>query len=551
MPVINFSYGELCSLLGEEVPASTLMERMPLIGADMHDTEGGTDEMSVEFFPDRPDLYCVEGLARAMRAFLDIEPGMAEYDTEDTDIEAYVDTSVADVRPVFLCAAVFGVEITDALLRSLMELQEKLHITIGRKRSKLAIGIHDLDRVVPPFTYRAADPRSVRFVPLGKEEEWDLDEILEKHEKGREYAHLLEGRDRYPLLEDSQGSVLSFPPVINGALTAVTTETRNLLVDVTGLDRKAVKGALDIVVTALAERGGSIGTVHMKGASEFDSPDLSPESRSFSLSECERFLGIELGPEGAAEALRRMGLDALAEGDAVHVEIPSTRLDIMHTVDLYEDVAAGYGFDRFGGGYSLDQTVGRTLPSVSFSDSVRDIMIGLGFTEIVTLTLSNEREEFGISGLPETDPVRLLNPITEDHTCLRAYLMPSLMRILRRNKHRDLPQRIFEVGTVVRDGRRSERLCIMSTASKVPFTEMKSVTEAVMRELAPEHSVETCDYPVFVPGRGAHLSVDGRYVGIFGEVSPKVVTDFDINHPVSVAEIELDGFIAGSGGRLL
>ena len=166
-------------------------------------------------------------------------------------------------------------------------------------------------------------------------------------------------------------------------------------------------------------------------------------------------------------------------------------------------------------------------------------------------TIRKWREEFGISGLPETDPVRLLNPITEDHTCLRAYLMPSLMRILRRNKHRDLPQRIFEVGTVVRDGRRSERLCMMSTASKVPFTEMKSVTEAVMRELAPEHSVETCDYPVFVPGRGANLSVDGRYVGIFGEVSPKVVTDFDINHPVSVAEIELDGFIAGSGGRLL
>ena len=241
MPVINFEYHDLCSMLGEEVPRRTLLDRIPMIGADMHDTEGEVDDMTVEFFPDRPDLYSVEGLARGMRAFLDIEPGMTEYEVQDSDIDVYVDDSVKEIRPYFRCAVILGVDVDDALLRSIMEMQEKLHITIGRKRSKLAIGIHDLDKVEPPFTFKAVGPHDIRFVPLAKTEEWDLDEILEKHEKGVAYAHLLKGKSKYPIILDKNGNVLSFPPIINGSLTTVTTDTHNLFIDVTGMDEKAVK----------------------------------------------------------------------------------------------------------------------------------------------------------------------------------------------------------------------------------------------------------------------------------------------------------------------
>jgi phenylalanyl-tRNA synthetase beta chain len=236
MPLINFDYNDLSSLLGEEVPKETLVERIPMIGADMHDTEGNSDEMSVEFFPNRPDMYCVEGIARSMRAFLGTEPGMKEYDVEETDIRVITDPSVATVRPYILCAAVFDMNIDDHFIKSLMELQEKLHMTIGRKRSKLAIGVHDLDRVTPPFEYRAVRPGDLRFVPLASDEEMDLSEILIRHEKGRAYAHLLEGKSRYPVITDADGNVLSFPPVINGTLTTVTTETKNIFVDVTGID---------------------------------------------------------------------------------------------------------------------------------------------------------------------------------------------------------------------------------------------------------------------------------------------------------------------------
>lgn len=551
MPVINFKYSDLCTMLGENVPEQTLIDRIPMIGADMHETEGDTDDMSVEFFPDRPDLYSVEGLARALRAFLDIKPGMQAYSVAESDVEVFIDQKVKPVRPYFLCGIVRDVEITDEFLRSLMELQEKLHITIGRKRSKLAIGVHDLSRVKGPFTYTLKDPHSVRFVPLAMDEEMDLAEILEKNEKGREYNKLLDGMSEYPIIFDSEGQVLSFPPIINGRLTTVTVGKHDLFIDVTGTDRKAVKGALDIVATALAERGGRIESVIMHdGDRVFRSPDLTPEVRRFSVAACDRFLGRDLGPENTVECLRRMGLDAVADGDVVTVSIPSVRLDIMHDVDIYEDVATGFGFDRFGGPYKVEQTQGALLPETTFSENIRDMMIGLGFTEVCTLTLSNQKEEFGISGLPEVDVVRVLNPITEDHTCLRAYLMPSLVRILRHNKHRDLPQRIFEIGYVVRDNKTVLRLCAMATASKVPFTDVKSWTESFLREAGVQYTLEQCDYPTFVPGRGASVVSDGKSIGMFGEMAPSVVVGYGITHPIGFFEIDLEPIIAGKKDTL-
>lgn len=545
MPVINFKYSDLCTMLGQKVPQKTLVERIPMIGADMHETEGECDDMSVEFFPDRPDLYCVEGLARGMRAFLDLETGMKRYDVGRSDIEVFIDPSVKEQRPYFLCGAVLDVDIDDSLLRSMMELQEKLHITIGRKRSKLAIGIHDLDKVTPPFTYRLADPKSIRFVPLAKTEEMDMEEILEKHEKGRDYASLLKGYTKYPVIQDKDGKVLSFPPIINGALTTVTTGKHNLFVDVTGMDRKAVKGALDIVCTALAERGGKIVDVLMHdGDDSFRSPDLTPGKIDISASECDRFLGLQLGPDGTAECLRRMGMDAASDGDTVHVEYPSTRLDIMHKVDIFEDVGTGYGFDRFGGSYKLNQTSGGLLPITTFTESIRDVMVGLGYTEVCTLTLSSEKEEFELSGLPKVDNVRVLNPITEDHTCLRSYLMPSLIRILKHNKHRDLPQKIFEVGYVVRDEKTQSRLCIMATASRTPFTEIKSITEGVLNEMNVEYGLEPCNLKTFVDGRGAYIVYDGERIGFFGEMAPATVVGYEITHPIMFAEIDLEPIIA-------
>ena len=241
---------------------------------------------------------------------------------------------------------------------------------------------------------------------------------------------------------------------------------------------------------------------------------------------------------------------ACVRGDTIEVMIPSTRLDIMHKVDIFEDIAIGYGFERFGGEYVSRQTHGGMSMETDFSDKMRDVMIGLGFTEVTTLTLSNQRDEFELSGLPVRTSTTVTNPITEDHTCLRSYLMPSLMKILRHNKHRDLPQRIFEVGFVSDEHRTSPRLCGVVTSSKTSFTEIKSITESVAREMGIEYRISPCGYSTFIDGRGAFVSVGGKNIGFFGEVSPKVVTDYEMTHPVMMFEIDLSSVISGKAGSL-
>ena len=550
MPVINFKYSDLCSLLGKEVPQEILNERIPLLGADMHHIDGFVEDMSVEFFPDRPDLFSVEGLARALRANLGIEPGMKEYSVERSDHSAKVESAVLDVRPFFGCAVIKDLNVTDDLIRSMMELQEKLHTSIGRKRSKVAIGLHDLDKVKQPFRYTAVKPHEASFIPLNMTEKMDLDEILRTHDKGKDFAHLLSGKEKYPIIFDKNNNVLSFPPIINGALTTVTLNTRNIFIDVTGTDKKAVKGALDIVATALAERGGRICSVRTENSYSDISPDLSGTAYTISAKECSKFLGVELSGKGVKEALEKMGMSVSVKGDEVKVTVPSTRLDIMHKVDIFEDVAIGYGFDRFGGPYRSQQTAGSLGSAESFSEKMRDIMIGLGFTEVTTLTLSNQRDEFELSGLPAKTSTVLTNPITEDHTCLRSYLMPSLMRILRHNKHRDLPQRIFEVGFVLDDHKTVPHLCGMVTSSKTSFTEIKSITESAVREMNIEYRISPCRYGAFIDGRGAFVSFKGNNIGFFGEVSPKVITDYEITHPVMMFEIDLTPIIAEKTGSL-
>ncbi|HEX9907389.1 MAG TPA: phenylalanine--tRNA ligase subunit beta, partial [Thermoplasmata archaeon] len=222
MPVINFSYSDLCELIGRDVSRDVLRERIPMLGADLQMMDDDSDEMSFEFFPDRPDLYSVEGIARALRAFLEFEPGLRSYGVGESDVELKVDPWVDEVRPYIWSALVEGNEITDHLIRSMMDLQEKLHLTLGRNRKKVAIGIHDFQTVKPPFTYTAVEPEGIRFVPLQGTRSMTPAEILREHDKGTAYAFVLEGKNRYPMIMDKDGIVLSFPPIINGITTAIT-----------------------------------------------------------------------------------------------------------------------------------------------------------------------------------------------------------------------------------------------------------------------------------------------------------------------------------------
>ncbi len=540
MPVVTFNYIDFLNVFGYKISKEELIEKLPMIGADVDKVEN--DEINIEFFPNRPDLTSVEGIARASRAFFEFEMGLKKYNVEKSDIEMNVDSSVKEVRPFVVTALVKNITMTDELIKSLMDLQEKLHLGIGRDRKKVAIGVHDFDAVKPPFKYKAVDPDSVEFIPLNKSDSMTLNEILKNHEKGVLYAHILEGFNKHPLIVDANNNVLSYPPIINGTLTEVTPFTTNLFIDVTGTDKKAINYVLNIITTALAERGGEIfSTIINDGNKKYIVPDLNVIKKKLNLDYINQILGTKMNDKDIIFSLNKMGYNVVRDGLNIVVEIPAWRADILHDIDLVEDVAVGYGYDKFETDFPKSLTFGRTLPNYELYETFRKIMIGLGFNEVTTFTISNEKDEFIKMGLDISTRVEIDNPIGEDYSCLRTSLIPSLLKILNENKHHPLPQQIFELGIIVnKDFKNQNNLGIIKIDAKANFTECKSFVDAIMRDSGINFEIKDEVHPGFVNGRCASIIYKNKKIGIFGELHPKTILSFELEHPIIVFEMNID-----------
>ena len=530
---------DLLDLLGKRLSLEECVDRITFMGAGPEGVQGNV--MTFDVFPNRPDLYSVEGIARGLRGYLKLETGLPSYRVSSSGIDFHVDPSVSDIRPYGVGGVVRGLELDDALLRSLVDLQEKLHLTVGRRRRKVAIGIHDLDKVTPPFTYKAVLPYSVHFTPLGRAEEMDLLEILIKHDTGREYAHLVASKPVFPIILDAHGAVLSFPPVINGILTQLTPDTRNLFIDVTGTDLEAVSGCLAILATALAERGGRIETVRTTYSDRvLETPDLTPRDHVLHVDRANAVLGLSLPSREAAELLERMRHEARAEGDTIRVRSPAYRLDLLHEVDLAEDVAIAWGYDRYPRGLPRRQTIGESLPANDFSEVMRGLLTGYGYQEVMSLTVASPKD-------PGTSPPRavIANPVTEESATLRSSLLPAMMNIFRLNKHRELPQRIFEVADVVLENRNVGHVGVAAMHPKASFTEAKSLVLSLGRDIGRETAIEPVEDDNFIPGRAAGVTVDGKRAGRFGEVHPRILEAYALVQPVMAIELETGSLHAG------
>ncbi|MBD3262102.1 MAG: phenylalanine--tRNA ligase subunit beta [Candidatus Altiarchaeales archaeon] len=262
MPQVEYDTKELIRLLGRELEVEELKIHIPMMGVDL----GSVDEQSinVEVFPNRPDMLSIEGFARALKGYLNIEAREVKYETISGDLKVFVEAGVKRVRPSISCAAAKNIDLTEQSLISLMQVQEKLHTTHGRNRRKVAIGVHDLDKIKPPLTYKVASPEDASFTPLEGNKPQNLKQILRSHPKGTEYSDILSGFEKYPLIVDCEENVLSFPPIINGEKSKVASETRNLFIESTGLNQKAVNQAVNIIATSLSDRGAVIEEVEIE-----------------------------------------------------------------------------------------------------------------------------------------------------------------------------------------------------------------------------------------------------------------------------------------------
>jgi phenylalanyl-tRNA synthetase beta chain len=506
---------ELVSI-GEQEAIDTLT----MLGFPTEKTESG--ELDVEVTPNRPDALCVEGIARALRCYKTGQP--VAYQIGRSGIDIRVDPSVREVRPFIGGACVRGVRLTDSALRSSMQLQEKLHETLGRKRRKSAIGLYDADVLKPPFRYFACGREDVSFVPLERAESMTPLEILRRHPKGMDYAHLV--GDLCPMIEDAKGDILSFPPIINGESSRVKPETGNLFIEATGTSQEAVLHAVSIVASALAERGGRVEEITIDGA-----PYKILQERAWMLpvKESERLLGMPFTHEQVASLLLKMGYRV--EGE--HAYSAGYRADIMNEVDLIEDVAIAYGFNNFEPRLPSVATVGGQAAESPY----HQLLVGLGFDEAVTWTLSNAEMEKK-AGIPHGQRAEIENPLTADFTQLRASILPNLLAALADSKDEKLPIKLYEIGPVA-DTALRQSLCIASMHAKASFAEIKGTVLSLAESTGKSAEVREAGYGTFMKGRCAKLFIDGVEAGFFGEVAPEVLAAFGLEQPVCAAEIAL------------
>ncbi len=562
MPTIDVNFNELQRLLNMDFKGDMekLDDVLSYVKAEVKAYNEKEASVSVEMKDTaRSDLWSVEGLARALQGYIGREKGIKPYTAAAPAIDVYVDADLYPVRPYICCAVVKNVHLCDEVIKGIMHLQDKLDGTQGRNRQKTSIGIYNLDLIKPPVQYKAVDPSEVAFVPLGFTEKMGLDEILEKHSKGQEYGHIVKRNVKYPMLFDGESKVLSFPPIINSNdLGKITEESRNLLVEVTGTLHKTVLNALNLVTLALIDRGGQAfsATIHYPKDSQYTldtvvTPDFGNRKMQLSVAETNRLLGLQLSAVESAGLLGTAGLDVeKTDSDCLTVLVPCYRVDVMHQVDLIEDVAIAYGYNNITSQWRELPTTGKAKPDQYFINVARDLIAGLGYQEVLNTTLTNQDALFKKMNTEPAPHIELVNPKVNTMTCLRSWLLPGLMEFLSVNQSVEFPQKIFELGKVTLPDAAAETrtrdenwLASVTSHPNASFSEIKSALDSLMMNLGVDWQIKETAHPSFIEGRVGKILVGDQEVGVVGEVSPAVLEAWKLENPAAAFELRFQALL--------
>ena len=544
MPTISVEQSLLRDLVeskGRVHDIEDLAFRLPLMGTDIDRCD--SEILDIEIFPDRPDLLSAETLFHSMMPFMHNSPANPRLLVNPGTVSMKVSQDLANIRPVILGAIVRGVDVDDAFIKRLMEHQEKLHFALGRGRKRASIGVHDLSKISPPFRVEAVT-RNHSFIPLAMDEEMTIQEILENHPKGVDYAHLLDGMEKVPIILDSDNAVLSFPPIINGDHTTVTTETRDIFIDVTGLDVRACESALMLICLQLSVLGGKIESVRVTTCEGKEwSLNGQPVEHKVERSLVEGILGNSFTDEEIDNAIHRMG--GIYNGEIsgiLSISMPRWRFDILHPIDLVEEVAIGHGYDDLSHDVPKAPLTAIPRPDGHLRRRIREALQGLGLIQIQSLTLSNDEDQFNsVRWSPDGEITRMTNPITTEHTILRQNILPGLLRLLAANRHHDLPQGVYELGSVVIDHSNRERFAFLVAEKSGGFATLRGRIQALMRDLGcNEWELKDCDQGPWLKGRAAEIQVQGKTIGECGEIDPNVSEIFELNVPMSGAQIDIE-----------
>lgn len=493
------------------------------------------DTIEIEVNADRPDLFSSDGIKRAIDGLKEISLGEAVYEVKQSD---YV-MKICNVRkrPYAIATIIKDIELDDKSLRELIQFQEKLHGTIGRKRKKVAIGIHDLSKIKSKTIFYKEIPLNYKFVPLGEDREEEVKEVLSNTLQGKEYGNMSTDWERgvVPSVIEESGKVMSVPPVINSEHTRVTENTRDLFIDVTGTSLEAVTQTINIIASNLAEGGGKIYSVKLE--SNFDARFMERRKIEINIKNITEVLGMRMSEEEIEHLLAkdRMNLDL----NSRTLVIPPYRVDISRDEDVAEDVAMMYGYSRIEPTKLSVHERGSLQPITMFERSLRDLCVGSGFIEVFTYVLTRKQ-------YLEGDYVPIANPITEEYNSVRNSLIQVFLDLLSRNQSSRFPLRIFETAdVVVKDeesdtGYRNERrLALAIMDSKASYEDIQAPLHQILLNLGLQPSYTRKESPYFIKGRSASINIGHEEIGQLGEISPELLDKFEIQYPVVLAEVSL------------
>jgi phenylalanyl-tRNA synthetase beta chain len=525
-----------------------MQEKIALFGTPVESISD--EEVELEIFPNRPDLLNYQGFKRGFLAFLGKKTRLKNYKLKEPEknYKVILESSLKGIRPYTACAIVKGLNLNDDKIKELIDLQEKLHNTVGRKRKKLAIGIYPLDKIKLPITFKALEPDKIKFIPLETNKEMSGLQILQRHPAGRDYAHLLAGKHKFPIFIDADDKILSMPPIINSELTGkINEKTKDVFVECSGFDFEILKRCLNIVVTTLADMNGTIYQMELQGMPKQDkfSPNFETEKMKISLENTNKILGLRIDEKNLKILLEKMGHDYNSKTN--EVEIASWRTDILHEVDLIEDVAIAYGYKNFIPEIPEIATIGSEELKETIKRRIAEILSGLGFLEVSNYHLTNKKDQFTKMGIAEKQEKAFieLQDSKTDYNLMRKDLTHYLLKIFSENIDSEYPQKIFELGRVFdkENNEINEKEKLSLGIAPGNFTELKQCFEYLFRMLG-LGKIEMRESELlvnhFIEGRFAEIYLDNSFLGMIGEIHPRILRNWKIKMPVVLLEIDLE-----------
>ncbi|KAF6762344.1 phenylalanyl-tRNA synthetase subunit beta [Ephemerocybe angulata] len=560
-------------------------------------------QLKIEIPANRYDLLCIEGIARALLVFLQkqdapkyklVYPKGGESDL----LTVKIDPSTAAIRPLFACAILRNIKFTEKSYASFIDLQDKLHQNICRRRQLVAIGTHDLDTLTPPFRYEAKAPSTIKFAPLGKTQEYTAEELMTLYEGEKhlaKYLHIIRDSPVYPIIYDSKDQVLSMPPIINSDHSKITLNTRNVFIDVTATDQTKLDIVVNMVATMFSEYCEEPFTIEpvkiiLPNGQSRITPDISARQMTAHASYVNSCTGLRLSSTEVATLLKRMSLEASVNpdnSDEITVSIPPTRPDIFHECDIMEDAAIAYGFNNLPDKFPATSTVGQPLAISKLSDVVRLEWALAGFIEVLPLILCSHEDNFEWLNHEDDNKtaVKIANPKTLEFQVVRTTLVPGLLKTIRENRSHALPIKIFESSDVVfkdttreRQARNERHAAAVYCNKSAGFEIVHGMLDRAMKMLeipriSSQDSSATTGYYIkettdgmYFPGRAANIyyrskarpsgtisELKGRVesalhihhdvqIGSLGILHPTVLEKFEINFPCSALEFTLEPF---------